>query len=250
MIDTHSHLYFEQYSNIDQVIIDSKLNNINKIFVVGIDYETSILSINLANRYRDYLFPTIGIHPSEVSKFNNIDQFEKLLLNNTNIIAIGEVGLDYHYSDYDKNKQLYVFEEFIKLAIKYNKPLIIHCRDAYEDAIGVLEKYKGRVRGVFHCYSSTLLDAKKIIELGFLLGIGGVITFSSAKELVNIVSNIDLDKIILETDCPFLAPSPFRGKTNYPYYVKYVYEHVSKIKNIEINELIKLINDNVNKLFN
>ncbi len=248
MIDSHAHLFSEEFNfDLDEVISRAKANNVNKIMSVGFSIKTNDLAYDLASKY-SMLYPTCGMHPSEA-----IYDIKELLTNledfiiNHKIYAIGECGLDYHY-DVDRNKQKILFEEQIKLAIKYNLPLIIHSRDAINDTYELLKKYP-KCYGVMHCYSGSKEMALKFLDLGFYISLGGPVTFKNAKMPKEVASIVPLDKLLIETDSPYLAPMPNRGKRNEPSYVRYVLEEISKIKNIDVLELDKITENNTIKLF-
>ncbi|MDR2867747.1 MAG: TatD family hydrolase [Acholeplasmatales bacterium] len=248
MIDTHTHLYFKDYPNVDETIHNALKAKVTQMISVAINYETSLESLRLAKKYSKVIYPSAGVHPSELASFNAME-FDNLLQKaHQDFIAIGEVGLDYHYEENNKEQQKQVFRYFIELSIKYHLPLIIHSREAFDDTLTILQEYKGQVWGVFHCFTGSLDQAKQIVALNFCLGIGGVLTFKSASDLVEVVQTIDLKHLILETDCPFLAPMPYRGKTNEPAYVGYVLEKIitlRKEKNVE-----QTIESTTRKLFN
>lgn len=248
MIDSHAHLFSEEFDlDLDEVINLAKASNVNKIMSVGFSIKTNNLAYDLALKY-SMLYPTCGMHPSEAiydikELLNNLEDF----IINHKIYAIGECGLDYHY-DVCRNKQKILFEEQIKLSIKYNLPLIVHSRDAINDTYELLKKYP-KCYGVMHCYSGSKEMALKFLDLGFYISLGGPVTFKNAKMPKEVASIVPLDKLLIETDSPYLAPMPNRGKRNEPSYVRYVLEEISKIKNIDVLELDKITENNTIKLF-
>ena len=163
------------------------------------------------------------------------------------IVALGEIGLDYHYDNTDKEQENYVFKKQLEIARKHNKPVIIHSRDAIQDTYNILKEYN--VRGCLHCYSGSLEIAREFVKLGFLLGVGGVITFKNAKNIVNVIKNIDLEYILLETDAPYLSPAPVRRETNDSRNIIYVAENLTKIKGLKIEDVLRINKENVNRLF-
>ncbi len=250
MIDSHAHIFDESFSlDLENVINNAKNNGVNKIVLVGFSRDTNDLAYQLATKYKGYLYPTCGIHPSEVSD-NYLSDLVYLedFINNHKVYALGECGLDYHYDTSNKDLQLKVFEEQVKLSIKYNLPLIIHSRDAINDTYNILSKYK-EARGVMHCYSGSLEMALKFIALGFYISLGGPVTFKNARVPKEVAKGIPLDKLLIETDSPYLAPTPYRGKRNEPAYVKEVLKAISEIRNIDILELEKILENNTIKLF-
>ncbi len=249
MIDSHCHLDFEDFDKDRDDIVKSALDaGVFKIINPCSHFPSNFKVIELAKRYDNYYF-SIGLHPDEASKLNGNElvEIEKLIFNDK-CIAVGEIGLDYHYPDFDKQKQVDLFIAQLELAKKYNKPVIIHNRDAVTDIYDILKTYN--LKGVIHCYSENVEWAKKFLDLGFFISFTGIITFKNCgQELLDVVKFIPLEKILIETDAPFLAPVPFRGKLNKPEYVKYVAEKVAEIKNIVVEDVIKTTDKNVFNLF-
>lgn len=247
IIDTHAHINTTEFENrIDEVIELANSNNVEKIVVVGMDHTSNLKAIELGKKYKN-LYPTIGIHPSYVVGANINDLIT--LLDSHKVYALGEIGIDlYHTKDtYELQKKLFIMQ--LELAIKYNLPVIIHTRDSFEETYNIVKNYKGKLKGVFHCFVNKVEDAKKVIDLGFLIGIGGVVTFKNAALVHETVKEIPLDKIIVETDSPYLAPMPFRGKTNQPGYTKYVVGKIAELKGNTIDEVEKATTNNAINLF-
>ena len=248
MIDTHCHLYDEKlYANLDEIITNASEANIEKMICIGDNLQTSEKSIKISETYQN-IYATIGIHPHE-SKNTPISYLSMLEKKATHkkVVAIGEIGLDYYYNFSDSDTQKKVFLDQLKLAKKLNLPAVIHCRDAYEDLYTTILNSNHK-KGVIHCFSGSIEFAKKIINLGFYISFTGMITF--VKELENIIHKIDLKHIMIETDSPYLAPVPYRGKINQPAYVNKVAEKIAEIKNISIEEVEKITTNNANLLFN
>ena len=251
MIDTHSHLFSEEFNeDLKECIDRCILNNVNKIILVGFSKETNIKAQELANKY-DIFYPTAGVHPEEcdndyLNKFNELEEF----VNNHKVYAIGECGLDYHWDITYKEEQKELLKLQCKLAIKLDLPIIIHMRDATKDTYDILKEYKGKLKGVMHCYSGSYEMALEFIKLGLDISLGGTVTFKNAVEPKKIAKEIPLEHLLIETDCPFLAPTPFRGKRNESSYVKYVLEEIAKIKEMDIKEVEKITTNNAIKLFN
>ena len=243
MIDTHAHLVLSEYTLIEIEKVIKKMND-NIIIVSGTNNIDNKEVIELVNKY-DNVYGTLGIHPTEIDNINDdIFNFIEDNLNNFKIVAIGEVGLDYHY-ECDKEKQKEVFIKQIKLANKYKKTLVIHSRDAVKDTYDLLKKYKDEdIKIDIHCFSSSLEMAKEFIKLNGMIGIGGVLTFKNSANLKNVVENIDLDCLLLETDSPYLSPEPFRGKKNEPYNVYYVAKKIAEIKNVSLEEVLRVTTNN------
>ena len=240
MIDTHSHIFKEDYDNIDEVINNMK-DNI--IIVSGTNDETNKEVLDLVSKY-DNVYGTLGIHPSEIDTISD-DSFNIIEnnINNKKIIGIGEVGLDYYWVKDNKDRQKELFIKQIELAKKYNKAVVVHSRDSIEDTYDIVKDYK-EVKFIIHCFSSSLEMANKFIKLGCKLGIGGVLTFKNSKKLKEVVENIDINNLLLETDSPYLTPEPYRGKKNEPYNIIYVAEEIAKIKNISLKEVLKITTEN------
>lgn len=233
VIDTHCHLDKDNYNNLEEVI--KNMGN-NIIIASGINLSTSLNVIDLCNKYKN-IYGVIGFHPTEIESYTeeSLNKIEQLI-NNPKIVGIGEIGLDYHYGKENREKQMYIFEKQLDLALKYNLPVVIHSRDAAFDTLNILKKYKG-LKIDIHCFSYSLEVANELIKLGAKIGIGGVLTFKNSVKLNEVVNNIDLSNILLETDSPYLAPVPLRGTTNEPINVKYVVNKIAEIKNISIEEV-------------
>lgn len=251
MIDTHSHLFEDDFNNdIEECITRAKNNGIDKIVLVGFSHETNEKAYNYSEKYSIF-YPTAGLHPSEATKNYKLD-FEKLVdfINNHKIYAIGECGLDYHYGKENIEEQKELFNLQCELAIKLNLPIIIHSRDADLDTFNIIKSYNGKLKGVMHCYSGSLEMAYLYIKLGFYISLGGPVTFKNAKVPKLIAKNIPLDKLLIETDCPFLAPTPFRGTRNESSYVKYVCDEIALLREISSMEVDKATTNNAINLFN
>lgn len=243
MIDTHCHLYKSEYDDLDNLLNEIKKENISCI-LNGCDMVSNNEVIDLSNKY-DFLYAAIGFHPSEVDKIPN-DYLNYLEENIDNVVAIGEIGLDYYWVKDNKEEQIKLFENQLKLAEKYNKPVIVHSRDSWNDTYNILSKYK--VKGVIHAFSGSLEMANMFIKLGFKFGIGGVITFKNCN-LKDVIKEIDIENILLETDSPYLSPEPVRGKKNSPLNLKYIAEYISNIKGIEFTQICQITSKNACKVF-
>lgn len=237
-IDTHCHLSKEDYSNIDEVV--SNMEN-NIMIISGVDDKTNKEVIEYINKYSN-VYGMVGIHPSEINSIdeNTFINLEKYLVN-PKIVGVGEIGLDYHYPDINKENQKEIFEKQIDIAKKYNKTIIIHSRDSYQDTYNILNKYQdGSLNIVMHCYSYSLDSAKELQKLNCKFGIGGVITFKNAKKLIEVVEYLDNNDILLETDSPYLTPEPFRGQKNEPKNAIYVAKKIADIKQIPLENLLNI----------
>jgi len=247
MIDTHIHLNDEAYNdNLDEIIQSAFDKGINTMFVIGCDYQTSVKAIEMANKYKN-IYAIIGLHPSEVDKETDKElNWLKQLLKEDKVIGIGEIGLDLYWTKEYKDLQIDFFEKQLKISLDYNLPVCIHSRDAIELTYQILSK--NNYKGIIHCYSGSLQMANKFIKLGYLLGIGGVVTFKNTN-LKEVVKNIPLTNIVTETDGPYLAPTPFRGKLNKPEYIKLIVDEIAMLKNISVNEVERQIDENINLMF-
>ncbi len=245
-IDTHCHLSKEDYDDIDKVIMEDKEAEVDKIVVSGCSREAIDEVMSFKDKY-DMVYVTIGYHPEYADSVREEDlDYLKSLLGEKKIIGIGEIGLDYHYTKDNKDKQIWLFEEQLKIAENFNLPVVIHSRDATQDTINTLKKYK--VKGIIHCFSGSLETAKIYISRGFLLGIGGVVTFKNSK-LKDVVKEIPIDSIVLETDSPYLTPVPYRGKVNSSKYLEYIAKFIAEVKNISVEELAEITSKNASSLF-
>lgn len=247
IIDSHVHLTDPKlYDRLDEVINNAFEADVRKMIVSGVDYESSMLAIEIARKY-DGVYATIGIHPSEVNKVDDNLKWIKENLSKPKVVGIGEIGLDYYWDKSFKDKQIDFFEKQLKIAEETGYPVVVHSRSAAEDTFSVLKNYNNK--GVMHCYAYSVEMARKFIDLGYLLGIGGVVTFKNAKTIKKVVEEIELKHLITETDAPYLTPTPHRGKTNEPKYTKLVVEEIAKIKNIEVQIVKKQIYENARKIF-
>lgn len=241
-IDTHCHVLHDYYDDIDAIINKCKNNGVNKIIVSGCDIETNKEVLELVNKY-DIIYGTIGFHPTELNDFKEeyFDFLEKNIMNKK-IVGIGEIGLDYHYEDTDKNKQINVFTRQLEMAEKYNKPIVVHSRDSIQDTYNILSNYK--LKGSIHCFSGSVEMAKLFVKLGYKLGVGGIITYKNAKNIKEVVKNIDLSYILLETDSPYLSPEPYRGTKNDPSNIPFIAEAIADIKNVSKIDVARITTDN------
>ena len=246
-IDTHCHLSLEDYDDIDLVIKENRENSISKIIISGYSRDTIKESLELIEKYDD-VYATIGYHPSEVdiTTDEDLSLLEKQI-QNKKIVGIGEIGLDYHYGNDNREKQIELFRKQMKIAEKYNLPVVIHSRDATEDTINILKAYPN-VIGDMHCFSGSLEVAHIYIKMGYKLGIGGVVTFKNSN-LYKVIESVGLDNIILETDAPYLTPEPFRGKKNSSKYIPYIAEKIANILNISVEKVAKITTENAMSMF-
>lgn len=244
MIDTHAHILSEFYDDIDELIEELKNKDIIKVINCADSIETSKEVLNIYNKYEGYLLPAVGVHPENIDN-SNLETIENILKEHK-VFAIGEIGLDYHYNDENKDEQKEYFIKQLDLAIKYDLPVIIHIREAMQECFDILKTRKNR--GIIHCFSGSVEMAHEYIKLGYKLGIGGVLTFKNSK-LYEVIEKIDLKDIVLETDSPFLSPEPYRGKKNKPCNVLYVAKRIAEIKNISLEEVINTTTATAKQIF-
>lgn len=245
MVDTHCHIFEEYYDNISEII-----NGFDGYLIVaGVDDKTNLEVIKLVNTY-DNVYGVIGIQPEEVDNMT-LDSYHIIEdnIDNPKIVGVGEVGLDYYWTDENKKLQLEVFDKMLSIASKHNKPVVIHSREAIQDTYDMLKKYPG-IKAILHCYSSSYEMAKEFMKMGVMFGIGGVLTFKNSKKLVEVVKNVPIEYLLLETDSPYLSPEPLRGTKNIPNNIKYVAQKIADIKNISVEEVLKKTTENAERQFN
>ena len=248
IFDSHAHYDNKVFdSDRDEILKNLRLSGVSKIINVGCDENTSKKSINLAKKY-PFIYASVGIHPHD-AKNVSLDYISKLELwsKKEKTVAIGEIGLDYHYNFSDQNTQKKVFEEQLQLAQDLSMPVIIHDREAHDDTLNLLKKYKPK--GVVHCFSGSLDIAREVINLGMYVGLGGAVTFKNAKIPCLIAKEVPLEKLLLETDAPYMAPMPFRGKRCDSSMIKEISETIAKLRNMNAEDLLDSTNKNAVKLF-
>ena len=246
MFDTHCHIYKTETKNYKDIIKKCLNKNINLI-INSVNIKTSKEVIKLSKKYNN-VYASIGLNYDEVENINEKD-FIKLerLINKNNIIAIGEIGLDYYWTKDNKDKQKYIFEKQLKLAEEYNLPVIIHARNSIQDVYDILKKYN--LKGSMHCFQGSLEMAKEFIKIGYYIGVGGVCTYKNAKNIINVIKNISLAYILLETDSPYLSPEGHRGKQNTPANIPIIARKISEIVDVPISKVALETTDNANRLF-
>lgn len=235
IFDTHIHLNDKKiYENLDFYIQDALNKGVKKFLCVGYDLESSKLAIEIANKYHE-VYASIGIIPTEYKQYNDdsINNLRKLMDISNKIVAIGEIGLDYYWEKEESVRTLQkkIFIEQIELANELNLPISIHCRDAYKDTLDILKEHTCIKKGIMHCFSGSLESAKEFIKLGYLIAFGGVLTFKNSIKTKEVLQNIDLKDVVFETDAPYLAPTPFRGKINIPSYIVETVKYASSLLN-------------------
>ena len=246
-IDTHCHISKEYFDDIPNLIDKIVKSGVNKVIVNGCDMKSNFEVLELVEKY-DIVYGALGFHPTELDDFSD----EQLIwleknINNKKIVAIGEIGLDYHYDNTDKVKQKEVFEKQLQIASKYHKPVIVHSRDAINDTYNIISKYN--VIGSLHCFSSSKEMAERFIKLGFYIGIGGVCTYKNAKEIKEVIKAIDLEYIILETDTPYLSPEPVRKEKNTPCNIPIIASYIASLKDVDLSIVSRVTSANASRLF-
>ncbi|MBO1004735.1 TatD family hydrolase [Pseudogracilibacillus auburnensis] len=251
LFDTHVHLNADQFSeDMDETIARAQANGVSYMVVVGFDRPTITKAIEIVEEY-DFIYASVGWHPVDA-----IDMTEEDLIwleevaKHPKVVALGEMGLDYHWDKSPKDIQKEVFRKQIELAKKINLPIIIHNRDATKDIVHILrEESAGEVGGIMHCYSGSAEVAKQCIDLNFYISLGGPVTFKNAKKPKEVAKQVPLDRLLIETDCPYLAPHPYRGKRNEPAYVRLVAEEIAELKGLDIETVAEATTKNAKKVF-
>ena len=248
IFDTHAHYDDTAYDNDrDEILSAMPKNNVKYIINQGVDVSTSKATVSLAEKY-PHIYAAVGIHPQEVNKLEDINDICKLTAHKK-VVAIGEIGLDYHYNDTNKELQLSYFRNQLDLANDVNLPVVIHDRDAHKDTLDTLKSIKINNSGVIHCFSGSVEMAIELIKLGYYLGFDGPVTFKNAKIAIDVLEYIPLDRILIETDAPYLTPSPFRGKRNNSMYLVHVIEKIAEIKGTTAEKIAEITIDNAKELF-
>ena len=247
IVDTHAHLNTKEFHHdLKQVIENAYHHDVLDIIVIGMDEKHNQKALHIAESY-DHIYATVGVHPGYVED-TTVDHIIPLL-KHPKVVAIGECGIDLYWKKDNLSLQQKVFIEQIKLAVEFKLPLVIHTRNSFDEAYECLLPYKGKVKGVFHCFSSHLEDAKKAIELGFMIGVDGPITYKNAEDIIRIVQTIDLSHLLVETDSPYLSPIPYRGKRNEPAHTKEVVQKIAELKGLSIEEVATQTTENAYRLF-
>ncbi len=250
-IDTHAHLDFKDYeTNLDKVVQEIIDAGVEKIIVPGVTISDIDRVINIIEKY-DIFYGAVGLHPSEAKSWEDgTYELFKEYTQHPKVIAIGEVGLDYYWDKSFVEQQQFVFKEQIRLAKETQLPLIVHDRDAHADTINILrETIAGELGVIMHCFSGSAEFAMECVKEGFYIALGGPVTFKNAKKPKEVAKSVPLDKLLLETDSPFLAPHPFRGKLNSPAKIPLIAEEIAKLRDITLEELAEATTDNAQRLF-
>lgn len=249
IFDSHAHYDDARFDNLrDELLLEISQNGVCGIINCGTDIDTSAFSVSLAEKY-DFVYAAVGYHPESVNDKTVFDEQQMLkLISNKKTVAIGEIGLDYYWDTTFKQKQIEMFEKQLIFANEHSLPVIIHDREAHGDTLELIKKHKPK--GVLHCFSGSVEMAKEAANLGLYIGFGGVLTFKNSKKAVEVAEAIPLESILLETDAPYLAPEPNRGKLNRSDYIEFVAKKLADIKNIDYDEVLNQTLKNTKKLFN
>lgn len=249
IFDSHAHYEDERFDDDrDSLLSSMSTLGVEYIVNVGSSVETSRQTVELTEKY-PFVYGSAGVHPGECADMTQKDiDIIKSLAENKKIVAIGEIGLDYHYPEPERDVQKKWFIEQMKLAVSLEMPVIIHSRDAAADTMDIIKQYGGR-RGVIHCYSGSPEMAGEYVDMGYYIGVGGVLTFKNALKLKNVVEKTDIHRLLIETDCPYMAPVPYRGRRNDSSLLKYVVQCISEIKNITADEVIRITRGNALNMY-
>ena len=246
-IDTHCHI--DSSVSGDVYIKNAYSANVKGLIFSFCNQDCYQAGIEFLDKYPD-VFVSLGFHPEDADNITDKDLhcLDEVLVSSSRIVAIGEIGLDYYWRKDNKEKQRDLFQKQLDLVVKHQMPVVIHCRDAIQELYDILSQYKGKVKGVIHCFSGSYEMARAFIELGFVLGIGGVLTFKNSK-LYQVVEKIPLSSIVLETDSPYLTPEPHRGEMNESKYIPLIAKKIAHIKGISLSEVEKITTDNAKRVF-
>ena len=249
IFDSHAHYDDARFDECrDEILGQMQKNNVCGIINCGTDIDTSLFAISLANKY-DFVYAAVGYHPESVDNGTCFNERHMLkLIKENKVVAIGEIGLDYYWDTTFKENQIEMFERQLQFAAAHSLPVIIHDREAHAATLQLIKKHKPN--GVLHCFSGSVEMAKEVVGLGLYFGVGGVVTFKNSKKIVEVIKEIPLERILLETDAPYLAPEPFRGKINRSDYIEFVAKKIAEIKNVDYEQVLLQTTENTKKLFN
>ena len=258
IFETHAHYDDDAFDeDRDKLLNEVNSEGVEYIVNVGASIESTKSSIALSEKY-PFVYAAAGVHPNETGELTDKDmQWLKEQFENKNVIAVGEIGLDYYWDEPDRSIQKKWFESQLLIALEVNKPIIIHSRDAASDTYEILSEYMKKYNekskdlspGVIHCYSYSSQMALDYVNMGFYIGVGGVLTFKNSKKLKEVVEAVPIDRIVLETDSPYLSPEPFRGKRNNSANLKYIAQKLAELKNMEYDEIISVTRKNAMELY-
>jgi len=250
MIDSHCHLDFKEFKGrIDEVVYNALAAGVHTMVNIGVDLESSRESVALAHRY-DCIYATVGVHPHDARKYDEVAERELFdLAGERKVVAVGEIGLDFYRDLSPRQVQKRVFRRQLELAVEKGLPVVIHTRDSFGETAGIVQEYSKALKGgVFHCFPGTIADARRVMAMGFYVSVGGIITFPKAR-MAALAGAVPLERLLLETDSPYLAPVPYRGKTNEPAFVRHVRDKVAELRGISVAEVEKITDRNCRKLY-
>ena len=249
LIDVHGHINDEKFDDVKAVVDRAVEAGLEACLCASCDLSSSQKAVDFAEKF-SIVYANVGIHPENIDAYdeNTITELEKLA-KNKKVVAIGEIGLDYYWRQDNKERQQAIFVEQIKLANELNLPVVIHTREAMGDTIELLKKYKVNRPSVMHCYGGSIESAKELMKLGFSFSFGGLVTFKNAQKVVDVVKNLPIENILLETDCPYMSPVPFRGQRNEPKNVVYIADEIARIKNMTIEDVAEKTTANAKRIF-
>lgn len=250
IIDSHAHLTDEKFDDRDDIIENFEKNKVLAMINPGVDEQSSIDAVNLANSH-ERVFALVGTHPHDAKYYdeNLREKYRKLALENDKVVGIGEIGLDYHYEFSPIEKQKEVFIDQIELAKELNLPIIIHSREAVQDTYNILKEYAFGMKVLLHSFNENWEDCKKYLDLGFYISLGGMLTFKNSKNLIRVVENVPIDRLLLETDSPYLTPVPHRGKRNEPLYTHVTANKIAEMRVEEVSYIKEKTNQNSIEFF-
>ncbi len=248
IFDTHAHYDDEKFDEDRELLLESlPSKGVVSIINCGCDLKSSLKSIEFTEKY-DYFYCAVGIHPSNITdaSYEELDKIKELYRRDK-CVAVGEIGLEYHYDFVPKDLQLDIFEKQLRLANELELPVIVHDREAHEDTMNLLKKYKPK--GVVHCFSGSVEMAKEVLKLGMYIGLGGAVTFKNARKPLELAEYLPSDRLLLETDCPYMSPVPFRGQRNSSDLIAFSAEKIAEVRNTDVQQLINIAAENAHKLF-
>lgn len=250
LVDTHTHIDLENFEDhLEEVLSTAKEYNVQKVVIPGVEPSGFDRIFALCNQYSE-IFGAVGVHPEEVEKYSSdTDDLIKDFLKKPKIVAVGEIGLDYYWDKSKINEQKEIFERQILIAKEFNKPVLVHDREAHQDSFDILKKTKAAETGaVMHCFSGSPEFAAECVKEGFYIALGGVVTFKNSIKAKEVAKTVPLNRLLLETDAPYMTPVPFRGKENQPAYVKFVAQEIANLRNISFEEVAQVTTENAQRI--
>lgn len=252
LIDSHAHLDDRRFNkDRDKLIKSLKQNDISLVINIGADVSTSIKSVKLAEKYEN-IYAAVGVHPHSAKEMDDSTiEVLRAFAKRDKVVAIGEIGLDFHYDNSPRDVQRKRFIEQIGLAKELDLPIVVHSRDADQETFDILkEEADEKLRGVLHCYSGNAEMAKEYIDLGFYISLAGPVTFKNARKPKEVAKSVPIDKLLIETDAPYLTPEPHRGKRNEPIYVRHVASMIAELRDMSFEDVGRITSENTKRLFN